>query len=785
MRRVEHFRGVEVAVSLADARVSRTRRILSTTLALAASVGLFTGFSAARAAAQGTIALPPQSGSAQGTRGAIVTGGRPTLTAMRAPAPPTVDGRLDDPIWQTATRVDRFVQERPIEGAPATEQTEVMVAYDSQKIYFGIYAHYSDPQLIRANRADRDKTDDDDTVTVFFEPFLDYLRGYSFSVNGYGVQRDAIIVVSNAQDNPEGDTTWNALYASAGERVADGWTAEMAIPIKSLRYPGKGAGEVHRWGFNIRRKIVSKDEVVDWAPVSRNIASFISQLGILTGMTDLSTQHNFELLPDFTATNSGTLDRTSGAFGKDQVEKAGFGLKYGINSNLTFDFTYNPDFSQIESDTQQIDVNQRFPINYPELRPFFLEGQEIYNIVGMPTAVQTRTIVDPKFGAKLTGKIGQRVSIGMFLADDQAPGKVDDPKDPAFDQSATDVLGRVKFDLYRNSHVGVIYTDREFLNGYGRVIGFDNALRLGDTRNWGFRTYRSETKDLNGVVKTGWTYEGTIRQTARHLSWSWINNALSPNFVDQLGFVQRVNQRMSNASVSYLWWPQTWIIDWGPGVGVSRLWSFDNVLQDADQNVSVNAEFAKQIKVSGNYHKRMERFLNVPFTKTQWGFSATINTNRKVLFTGNYNGGQETRFVSNPFLGGRQLYGLTVTFRPSSRLQSLLKLDASRLMDPVLDAPALNVKVLRSQTTYQFTPRLLVRNITELNAGLLSNHTLFENILLTYRVNSGTVFYLGYDDRYRQGDAIDAAVFPDSVYERTNRAIFTKVQYLFRNSGGA
>jgi hypothetical protein len=218
---------------------------------------------------------------------------------------------------------------------------------------------------------------------------------------------------------------------------------------------------------------------------------------------------------------------------------------------------------------------------------------------------------------------------------------------------------------------------------------------------------------------------------------------------------------------------------------VSRLWSFDDVLQDADQNVSLNAEFAKQIKVSGNYHKRMERFLNVPFTKTQWGISATINTNRKVLFTGSYNGGQETRFVSNPFLGARQLYGFTVTLRPSSRLQSLLKLDASRLMDPVLDAPALNVKVLRSQTTYQFTPRLLVRNITELNAGLLSNHTLFENILLTYRVNSGTVFYLGYDDRYRQGDAIDAAVFPDSVYERTNRAIFTKVQYLFRNSGGA
>jgi uncharacterized protein DUF5916/cellulose/xylan binding protein with CBM9 domain len=737
------------------------------------------------AVAQGTLNLPGEQGRGIGVvppAGAAT--GRPTVTAGRAEKPPIIDGVLDDPVWKIATRIDTFVQERPVEGAPATERTEVMVAYDSETIYIGIYAHYSNPSLIRANRSDRDKTDNDDTVTVFFEPFLDYLRGYSFAVNGYGVQRDAIIVVSNAQDNPDGDPTWNALYASAGVLVDDGWTAEMAIPIKSLRYPGRGAEQVHRWGFNVRRKIVSKDEIVDWAPVSRNNASFISQLGILTGMTNLSTQHNFELLPDFTATHSGSLDPATGQFANDTVEKGGFGLKYGINSNLTFDFTYNPDFSQIESDTQQIDVNQRFPINYPELRPFFLEGQEIYNIVGMPTAVQTRTIVDPRYGAKLTGKVGNRVSIGMFLADDQAPGKGDNPLDPAFGKSATDLLGRIKYDLYRNSHVGVIYTDREFLTGYGRVVGFDNALRLGDTRNWGFRTYRSEQRDLNGVVKTGWTYEGTIRQTARHLSWGWVNNALSPDFTDQLGFVQRVNQRMSNASVSYLWWPQRWIIDWGPALSVNRLWDFSNVLQNTDQSATFNAEFAKQITVSANYHKLMERYQGIPFSKTQWGFTATINSNKKVLVTGNYNGGDEIRFITDPFLGARRLYGFALTFRPSSRLQSLLKLDTSRLIDPRDATVALDVKILRAQTTYQFTPRLLVRNITELNAGMLSNYTLFQNVLVTYRVNSGTVFYAGYDDRYREGDAINRTVFPDTAYRRTNRAIFTKVQYLFRNSRG-
>ena len=139
----------------------------------------------------------------------------------------------------------------------------------------------------------------------------------------------------------------------------------MAIPIKSLRYPGRKEGEAHRWGFQIRRKITSKDERVVWAPVSRSVMSFLAQIGTLDGITNLSTERNFEVLPTFTAIGSGRLDTTTGEFESDHVEEGGVGLKYGLSSNLTLDFTYNPDFSQIESDNQQIQVNNRFPINFP------------------------------------------------------------------------------------------------------------------------------------------------------------------------------------------------------------------------------------------------------------------------------------------------------------------------------------------------------------------------------------------------------------------------------------
>ena len=357
----------------------------------------------AQSAAPDTLTLQGAQGRGRGAgpRAGAASTGRPTLTAVRAAMPPTIDGRLDDAIWRTAPLIDTFVQEEPVEGAMATEKTEVRVTYDSQKLYFGIYAHYSDVGLRRANRSDRDKLDNDDTVSVILEPFLDYIRGYSFSVNGYGVQSDSMIVVQNAQSNAGGNLTYNALYYSGGQLVDDGWTAEMSIPFKSLRYPGRQPGETHRWGFQVRREIRSKDESVVWSPVSRANPNFLTQIGLLTGMTDFSTEHNFELLPTFTAVQTGTLNTATGAFSHADVEEGGVDLKYGINSNLTLDFTYNPDFSQIESDNQQIEVNRRFAINFPELRPFFLEGREIYEIPGDFRPVQTRRIVDPRYAAKL------------------------------------------------------------------------------------------------------------------------------------------------------------------------------------------------------------------------------------------------------------------------------------------------------------------------------------------------------------------------------------------------
>ena len=181
--------------------------------------------------------------------------------------------------------------------------------------------------------------------------------------------------------------------------------------------------------------------------MSRDVSSFMAQMGVLEGMTNLSTSRNLEIMPTFTAIQFGSL-QTNGQFPVDTVPEGGLNFKYGVTSNLVADATFNPDFSQIESDRPQIEVNRRFPLFFPELRPFFIEGNEIFDIQGPVTFVHTRTIVDPLFGAKLTGKTG-KVAIGILAANDEGPGNVEDRNNPLYEKSAQTFIGRVKYGRYR------------------------------------------------------------------------------------------------------------------------------------------------------------------------------------------------------------------------------------------------------------------------------------------------------------------------------------------------
>jgi hypothetical protein len=366
-----------------------------------------------------------------------------------------------------------------------------------------------------------------------------------------------------------------------------------------------------------------------------------------------------------------------------------------------------------------------------------------------------------------------------MYANDEAPGDIDDPLDRAFGQNAQTFVGRVRYDLYSESHVGALVTNREFLDSHSRLAGFDGNFRLDDTHALYVRLFGTQHRDLEGVDTTGHLAELFLQKTGRNLSYHVGSYVLSPDFKTDVGFVRRTDERRGNVNVSYRWWPETWLISWGPQLNYERNHGFDGLLYDENVRASLNFQFVRNVGASASVNRDMERFGGVDFFKTRYRFNTNVSSSRVFGFGFGFNGGDEIFYDQvAPYLGYETGIFSIVAIRPGSRFRSEINLNTSRFTDPRNgDALVFDVKIVRALSTYQFTDRWLLRNIIEYNSF---DTTLGLNVLVTYRVNAGTVFYVGYDDRYQQGDLIDDELFPTTDLERTNRAVFAKFQYLFR-----
>ena len=646
-------------------------------------------------------------------------------------------------------------------------------------------------------------------MAVLFDTFLDQQRAYQFEVNGYGVQGDSLVnadgtrgssrgrsmsstrsrrgssgsrrsssgLSNSGQFGIRGDDSWNALFKTAGRIVEDGWTAEMSIPFKSLRYPATPAtANGHRWGFQITRTIRAKSEAQAWSPISRGVAGQLTQFGVIEGMSDLSQSRNLEFLPEVTGVQIGSLDPETGDYAEgDPDGEIGIGVKYGITPNLTADFTYNPDFSQIESDRPQIATNQRFALFFPEQRPFFLEGQEIFVTATPLSLLHTRTIVDPRFGGKITGKVGD-TTLGVMLADDEAAGRLDDPNDPRFGTTAQTFVGRARYDFYSESYLGAIMTAREFGQDHSRVAGVDGRFRLGQTHRVSFLAVGSSTENEAEGSLAGPAIEADFVRQGRNLSYSASYSSIDPEFRTDTGFLPRVDLRQAQGTVGYRWWPESTLITWGPSFTYLRLYDHAGVLQDEQIQGTASFSFQKNISINANVNRDLERFSGIDFRKTGYGVFGVISA-RLLSIVGGYNWGDGVLFGDDPFLGRSSAANFLISARPTSRLRTEFTGIFSRFLEPIGDSEVFDVKIFRTRTTYQFNDRLLMRHILEHNTQAV---TLGNNILMTYRINAGTVAFLGYDDRYQRGTRIDTLLFPTAELQRTNRAFFGKISYLFR-----
>src|SRR5437867_8691581 len=388
--------------------------------------------------------------------------------------PPAIDGKLDDEIWKSAIVLKDFYQVQPGDNIAPSKLTEVMLGYDSKFIYVAFHC-YGEPDKVRATIPKRDNIFDDDYVGILFDTFNDSRKAYEFDFNPLGIQADGIWTDGQGEDfNPD------VVMESKGMVTGDGWTVEVAIPFKSLRYV---AGKDKLWSAHFFRRIKRFNNELDmWMPLNRDISSWLAQEGHLSGLEGISTERTLELIPSLTLSETGNRKATltpaqvnagqldPGRFVNEPIKfDPGLTGKYTITPNVTLDFALNPDFAQVESDQLVVTANQRFPIFFAEKRPFFLEGIDIFN--SQIAAVHTRAIVDPDVAVKLSGKFN-RNTFGLLVASDNAPGNFTLDEQASVDprligKNASVGVLRLKRDIGKSdSFIGFLGTHRRFVDQY-------------------------------------------------------------------------------------------------------------------------------------------------------------------------------------------------------------------------------------------------------------------------------------------------------------------------------
>ena len=537
---------------------------------------------------------------------------------------PVIDGKLDDAIWKQAAVFSDFYQISPGDNNAPSKPTIAYIGYDARTLYFAFHA-YDDPSKVRATIARRDNVFGEDNIRVFLDTFNDQRKAYVFGWNPLGVQQDGITTEGGGTDY-----SVDIVMESKGVLTDDGFTIEVAIPFKSLRYEA-GKGKV--WGIHLWRNIDRfNDEVDSWMPVSRDKSGMLNQEGHITGLEGVSTERTLELIPSLTVSETGKRVRSYVPGGPERFINQpvaldpGLTAKFGISPTMTLDLALNPDFAQVEADQLVVTTNQRFPIFFSEKRPFFLEGVEIFRTP--LTAVHTRAIVDPDVAVKLTGRRG-RNTYGVMLASDNGPGSfVGDERlainnQPFLDKNAYIGVMRLKRDVGRENNIGVIATTYNFIEKHNQLLGFDGRFRLDpkttltfqvlgtNSRNFFFdATQRAEvactglTGRFLSRCQGGETYHGAsglayaldyLRQ-GRNFTAEFYGEGYTRNYRADVGFVGRTN---TNFHSTYLAWnstpkPKAQLVSW-------HAHNFTHIDFDFQKRMQIwESEFAVQWAFQGN-----------------------------------------------------------------------------------------------------------------------------------------------------------------------------------------
>lgn len=616
------------------------------------------------------------------------------LTIPRFDKPPVIDGKLDDEVWKQAIVLRDFLQVSPGDNIAPSRPTEMMIGYDARVFYMAFHC-YDEPDKVRATVAKRDQVFGEDNVRIFLDTFNDQRRAYVVGFNPLGVQQDGIMTEGSGTD-----FSVDIVMESKGVLTPDGWTLEVAIPFKSLRYE---AGKGKLWGINAWRNIDRfNDEIDSWMPNSRDISSQLSQEGHLTGLEGISTERTLEIIPSLTLSETGkrvnalSLAQLSGnptlldpGRMLNEPIKAEIGLtaKYGLTPTVTLDLAINPDFAQVEADQTVVTANQRFPIFFEEKRPFFLEGIDIFRTPIQ--AVHTRAIVDPDLAVKLSGKRG-RNTFGLLLASDNAPGNFseDERNDPNIrpviqrflDKNAYIGILRLKRDIGTGSNIGILLTSYNFIEKHNQLGGIDGRFKISKQKTFNFQvlgtisrkcfnepaldTHRpgpsdgcfagyspitgnafrpAETRDYYRTGK-GLAYSFRYNRDGRHFYYGLNGNGQSRDYSADVGFTRRRNTNNEGGYVGYSSEPKpkAKMISWNLNASAGTNFNWQGLSQDAYQEINLSGNFQHSAYLGIGHSVSYERL-----------FEEEFGLKRTATHGGAFFGGPErSTYQSNPYIYG-------------------------------------------------------------------------------------------------------------------------------------
>ncbi|MCU0620472.1 MAG: carbohydrate binding family 9 domain-containing protein [Gemmatimonadales bacterium] len=732
----------------------------------------------------------------------------PTVTVPRIEATITVDGELDEPVWQRAVRLDGFRQYRPVDGRPAEERTEVLVWYGPDAIHFGVLAYDREPGSIRATVADRDRIGNDDNVTIYLDTFNDRRRAFVFGVNPLGIQEDGVL--SEGTGGGAGalfggglDRSPDFIFQSQGRLTDQGFVVEIRIPFKSLRYPGSGP---QAWGLNVSRIVRRTGYEDTWSDVRRANASFLAQSGRLEGLYDLRSGVTTEVQPYLSGIAEGSRQDDGTWEAGELRPDAGVNLRLSRN-NLALDATLNPDFSQVLPDVGLVTVNERFALFIPEQREFFLEGIDLFATPNQ--LVYTRQVVDPFVGAKFTGKVG-RTGLAWLGALDQSP-----------DPDALFNIARGRYDIGANSLLAATVTSREADGSYNRVVAADSRIVFGRIYFAQAQLGQSWTRDDDGT-RDGPLWQAEVDRTGRAWGFNVQVNGIAPGFETQAGFVPRTNiisGRLFNRLTVYgargaaveqvsfflaprrIWEYERRIGDGGPIEGVDRV-SVDARLR-GNWNLGAAAERTfftfDPADTDGLTVGAPDGPVFVPArgTGSLWGGSLSLTTPVWRQLDAAFGAGWiEVPIFGEAGTGAQWRATANVGLRPTRSVRIVMAGTWTRI---VRDAGDEYATTLLPRLTLEIQPvrQVFFRLFAEYRddrrdtlqdpatglplydgsepAGASAFRGVRTDVLLQYLPSPGTVAYIGYG-----ANLDDQAPSADATWSRSADRFFVKVAYFFR-----